>query len=108
MTPSTIECAHHEDIKWKDHHQVGICRHCGQVRQYPREGYGNIIILRKGGPSKARVIKEVPVKALAEQIPIPKEQKEEKETMVDEKRVTTRSKSWYDERLVDILKDKES
>lgn len=45
-----MECPHK---KWKiDSHNIGVCTNpdCGEVRQFPWDGKGEVIVLKKGNP----------------------------------------------------------
>ena len=71
-----LQCAHHEAMS-RDN--VGTCRYCAQVKQYPGWRGGPARILKKGDPAKANV--EGFMKALRNQIPVPEEKRPEKVVM---------------------------
>lgn len=50
--PILMSCVHHFDL---DQTNKGICRHCGEERQFPWGGKGGVVVLKKGNPSSGRV-----------------------------------------------------
>ncbi len=53
------DCIHYDDLQYEGGREIGTCRYCGQVRQYPRDGRGIMVILKPGRIIPREQIKEV-------------------------------------------------